>query len=239
MLINLRSSVNWLLKAFVCLCGVSVFFLAGSASAQSTTNYYTPSESAGVWVESEWADGEPTPEQVYETEPNYVADGSDRPVYDSATATQQYEQYEQYEQYDASIEVPSESYDADHHSWTEEPAAAKTVVKNRDFFGVNKDACCDEWSRFGRGKDLKYKSNCGGLKANKGHLGIPWLRSADAGEDCDYCQGGCCEKGAAGRERRETRREVFSSARKKCKRDSCDNCAQGNCPEKEGCTSCR
>lgn len=40
--------------------------------------------------------------------------------------------------------------------------------------------CCDEWENFGA---------CGGLKANPGHLGIPWLRSKD---DCDQAQGRGC-----------------------------------------------
>ena len=140
-----------------------------------------------------------------------------------------------------------EAYDGAYETYetygtsTQEPAAGYTVVKNRDFFGVEKGKCCDEWSKFCNYKDLKFNCNCGGLKANKGHLGISWLRSADGGEDCDYCQGGCCEKGirAAGRRNRETRRDVFSSAWKKATRDRCDECDPSNCPEEEGCTSCR
>ncbi len=250
MLINLRSSVNCLLKTIkpiACVCGASIFLLASSLSAQSTTTYYTPSKSAGVWVESEWSENSPmsydqaaSSDQAavsqYEAEPNYMQDGSDMPAYDSATAMQQY---------DASTEMASDTYAEtyDAATWTEEPTAINAVVKNKNFFGIDKDSCCDEWSKFCKIKDMKFGCGCGGLKANKGHLGIPWLRSGDAGEDCDYCKGGCCKKGlAACREKRETRQATFSSAwnkRKGDRCDRCDNCAKANCPEEEGCTSCR
>ena len=42
-----------------------------------------------------------------------------------------------------------------------------------NFFGVDRRASCDEWANV---------AGCGGLKANPGHLGIPWLKSKDA---CD------------------------------------------------------
>ena len=67
-------------------------------------------------------------------------------------------------------------------------------VKNVNFFGVDRNECCDEWSGLGGCKSLKYGGRCGGLKSSKGHLGIGWLRSGYGGEDCDYCNGGCCEK---------------------------------------------
>lgn len=69
---------------------------------------------------------------------------------------------------------------------------------------------CDEWEDFCRGRDLEQDCGCGGLKANPGHLGLPWLGSKDS---CDQTvplfkrRGGC----------------------KKCRgEESCENC--GACP---------
>lgn len=230
MLLNLRSSVNWRLNAFACLCGVSLFFLSSSASAQDTTAYYEVGASEGVWVESEWDDNSPAA-PAHETELAYEAEGSEMPAYDPATALQQ----------DAPpIEMPYETYDDTSDSWTETSAAGYTVVKNKDFFGVDKDACCDEWSKMCKMKDMKYNCGCGGLKAKKGHLGIPWLRTADAGEDCDYCQGGCCEKGrSARRQSRKTSGNVFTNAWSKALRGRGEDCTESTCPEEEGCSSCQ
>ena len=50
---------------------------------------------------------------------------------------------------------------------------AEYVEPRRYFFGVDPDTCCDEWDGF---------VDCGGLKANPGHLGRKWLASKDA---CD------------------------------------------------------
>ena len=245
MLLNLRSSVNWRLNAVACLCGVSLFFLASNVSAQETTTAYYSVGAEGVWVESEWDGSPPLETAGPESASAYRFEASEMPAYDSATAVQQYEPsiempseaYETYEAYEAN--EANEAYEA-YDSLTEEPAAAYTVVKNRDFFGVDKDSCCDEWTKFCNFKDIKFNCGCGGLKANKGHLGIKWLRSADEGEDCDYCQGGCCDREkSAGRERRDTRRNVFSSAWNKATRSRCDECDPSNCPEEEGCTSCR
>jgi len=55
-----------------------------------------------------------------------------------------------------------------------EPFAQRSIVGNANFFGVDRNACCDEWEGF---------CNCsGGLKGNPGHLGNPFLRSKD---NCD------------------------------------------------------
>ena len=62
----------------------------------------------------------------------------------------------------------------DHFSPGGEPFAYRGVTGNANFFGVDRRSCCDEWSGF---------CNCsGGLKANPGHLGNPYLRSK---ENCD------------------------------------------------------
>ena len=61
----------------------------------------------------------------------------------------------------------------DHFSPGGEPFAIRGYAGNPTFFGVDRRQCCDEWENF---------SNCGGLKAKPGHLGIPCLRSKD---DCD------------------------------------------------------
>lgn len=230
MLLNLRSSVNWRLNAFACLCGASLFFLASSASAQESVAYYQVGASEGVWVQSEW-DENSSAEPQYQTEVPYDAEGSAMPAHDPATALQQYE---------PSIETQYEVYEDADDSWSENSEAGYMVVKNRNLFGVDRDSCCDEWSKFCRIKDMKYDCGCGGLKAKKGHLGIPWLRSADEGEDCDYCQGGRCKKGReACREKRETRKNPFTSAWNKAKRGRGKDCDECNCPEEEGCTSCQ
>ena len=115
---------------------------------------------------------------------------------------------------------------------------AVEVVKNQNLFGDRK-RCCDEWSGFCRMKELSYGCNCGGLKSNRGHLGISWLRSRDAGEDCDYCNGGCCEKTESCHKRNaKKRRSVFADAFQKCSRSKC-GCGEETCPEEEGCTSCQ
>lgn len=229
MLLNLRSSVNWRLNAFACLCGVSLFFLASSASAQDPVTYYEVGASEGVWVESEW-DGNLPAEPGHETELTYEAERSAMPAYDPATALHQG---------DSTIAMQSEAYVDTSDSWTEQSEAGYTVVKNKDFFGIDRDSCCDEWSKFGKSKNLKLDVNCGGLKAKKGHLGIPWLRSADEGEDCDYCQGGCCEKERGGRQNRKTRRSVFTNAWSKATRGRDEGCTAPNCSEQEGCSSCQ
>ena len=257
MLLNLRSSVNWRHNTVAYLCGVGLFLLMSSAAAQDTTLIYQVGASEGVWTERTQARSIPV-ETGQDTISPYQPQESAMPAYDSATARQQYEpsfetQSEAYQEAygdaygetygDAYGETYGDAYGTyeTYDSRPHEPAARYSVVKNRDFFGVDRDRCCDEWSKFANVKDLKYKSNCGGLKANKGHLGISWLRSADNGEDCDYCQGGCCERGvrAASRQNRETRRDVFTSAWNKAPRRRGDNCSLGNCPEEEGCTSCR
>ena len=50
-------------------------------------------------------------------------------------------------------------------------------VKNRNFFGVDREECCDEWEGL---------CGCSGLKANPGHWGLPWLQGLYA------CEEGCC-----------------------------------------------
>ncbi len=67
----------------------------------------------------------------------------------------------------------------DHFSPGGEPFAFRGVVGEPNFFGVDRLACCDEWCGF---------CNCGGLKANPGHLGLPWLRSK---ENCDAAKKIC------------------------------------------------
>jgi len=124
-------------------------------------------------------------------------------------------------------------------------------VKNVNFFGVDRNECCDEWSGLCACKSLKYGCNCGGLKANKGHLGIPWLKSKFGAESCDYCNGGCCEKGCSGRKGsrcgcgekscgcndQTTQTSVFGRPLK----SNCDRCGccEAGCPPEEGCSSCK
>lgn len=62
----------------------------------------------------------------------------------------------------------------DHFSPGGKPFAYQTSFPNSNFFGVDRNQCCDEWAGH---------CNCsGGLKTNPGHLGIPWLRGK---EPCD------------------------------------------------------
>jgi len=62
----------------------------------------------------------------------------------------------------------------DHFSPGGEPFAQRTITGRANYFGVDRRECCDEWGF----------CNCGsGLKANPGHLGIPWLRNCK--EPCD------------------------------------------------------
>ena len=101
-------------------------------------------------------------------------------------------------------------------------------VKNANFFGVDRDECCDEWAGMCKGKSLKYGCGCGGLKANKGHLGIPWLKRKYGGDGCDYCKGGCCEKGCNGKK---------CSAMKDCLKKCCflKNCLKDDAEESSDC----
>jgi hypothetical protein len=69
-------------------------------------------------------------------------------------------------------------------SFTKDPALRTTVqsydgveVKNHFFFGIDRESCCDEWAGL---------CGCGGLKANPGHWGQPWIRG------CDACEEKCC-----------------------------------------------
>jgi len=62
----------------------------------------------------------------------------------------------------------------DHFSPGGEPFAQRGIVGTPNFFGVDRNSCCDEWAGY---------ANCsGGLKHNPGHYGIPFLRSK---ENCD------------------------------------------------------
>ncbi len=182
MLLNLRSSVNWRFIAVACLCGMSLLFQASGASAQDTTAYYSVG-SEGVWVQGEHADSLPV-ENESETI-TYQGDPSQMPEYDSVTALEQYE---------PSTEMHPETYDDTCDSCAQEPAEAYMVVKNKDFFGVDRDDCRDEWSNFCDCNDTKLNCGCGCLEAMKKRLGLSWLRSSDSGEDCDRCKAGCCKK---------------------------------------------
>jgi hypothetical protein len=53
------------------------------------------------------------------------------------------------------------------------------ALRRHLMFGVDRDSCCDEWAGF---------SNCGGLKANPGHLGLKWLRGGEACETTESCR---------------------------------------------------
>jgi hypothetical protein len=90
------------------------------------------------------------------------------------------------------------------------------------------------------------------LKAKKGHLGVPWFRSRDEVQGCDYCQGGCCDKQKrTGNKKQEKRNStsptalssVFTSAWNKATGN--DSGADGvdgitcDCPKEEQCTSCQ
>lgn len=83
-----------------------------------------------------------------------------------------------------------ESFDADQKFHPE--------VRNVDLFGVAPEDCCDEWEGMSDFKAPKYKRSCGGLKADKGHLGIFWCQRKYGGDGCDYCNGGRCERKLGG-----------------------------------------
>ena len=129
-------------------------------------------------------------------------------------------------------------------------------VKNVNFFGVDRNECCDEWAGLCNCKSPKYRCNCGGLKANKGHLGIPWLKRKYGGDGCDYCNGGRCEKkrhhnkdGHKKFSRKDRSEEATDSSdqpsqnsifgrplENDCQR--CGRCDEG-CPPKDECQSCK
>lgn len=136
-------------------------------------------------------------------------------------------------------------------------------VKNVNFFGVDRESCCDEWAGLCACKSLKYGCSCGGLKASKGHFGIPWLKSKFGGEGCDYCNGGCCDESCAdgcadgcskgcGKKRRQRAScgcndravptSIFGRSLKgNCRQCGCcdsSDCGDG-CPPQEGCESCK
>lgn len=138
-------------------------------------------------------------------------------------------------------------------------------VKNVNFFGVDRDECCDEWEGMCGCKSPKFRCGCGGLKANKGHLGIFWLKSRYGGDGCDYCKGGCCEKKCGSRLHNLIKRCPIKNCLKKfcCKNTDeeascgCDEpkqtsifgrplesncrrcgCCDEGCPSKEICDSC-
>ncbi len=138
-------------------------------------------------------------------------------------------------------------------------------VKNVNYFGVDPDECCDEWSGLYPCKSPKYRCNCGGLKSNKGHLGIFWLKRRYGGDGCDYCKGGRCEKECGSRISGLLKwHPIKNSLKKFCCKDcgeatseSCDepeqteifgrplksNCRRNGrcdegCPPKKGCESC-
>ena len=134
-------------------------------------------------------------------------------------------------------------------------------VKNVNFFGVDREECCDEWAGLCKCKSPKYRCNCGGLKANKGHLGIFWLKSKYGGDGCDFCNGGCCEKGCSGKACSEFKESIMKCCflknrrKKTCAgsdesaqetifgrplKSNCDRCGccDEGCPPKKGCESC-
>ena len=100
MLLNLRSSANWRHNAVTCLCGVSLFLLMSSASAQDTTLIYQVGASEGVWTERTQSRSIPV-ETGHDTISPYEQEASAMPAYDSATAQQQHQR---------SIETQSEAY---------------------------------------------------------------------------------------------------------------------------------
>ena len=57
-------------------------------------------------------------------------------------------------------------------------------------FGIHKSQCCDEWEAFCPCKTLDYGCNCGGLKANPGHLGLKWLGSNEPCDRTEPCGSG-------------------------------------------------
>lgn len=64
------------------------------------------------------------------------------------------------------------------------PADSPTIGLSTSLFQGDLN-CCDEWAGLCRMKNLDYRTNCGGLKQNPGHLGMPWLRG------CDNCESNC------------------------------------------------
>ena len=141
-------------------------------------------------------------------------------------------------------------------------------VKNVNFFGVDRETCCDEWSGFCKMKSLKFGCSCGGLKANKGHLGLRCLKGRNGGEGCDFCNGGCCEEGDCDQGCRDkcSLKGCLSKCFLKCckgkesksKSCGCQNkstprfvfgrpvenscqecCCDKSCPPEEGCESCK
>lgn len=108
------------------------------------------------------------------------------------------------------------------------PAQAQPYVpKHRNFFGVSECDCCDEWEGF---------IACGGLKANPGHYGQPFIVGCDPCEPpcgrCEKClakrkqskqacDGGCdeCESGCKAKHGHKARKENRKSD---C---GCDSCA--------------
>ena len=134
-------------------------------------------------------------------------------------------------------------------------------VKNVNFFGVDRETCCDEWSGLCKMKSLKFGCNCGGLKANKGHLGLGWLRGRSGGEGCDYCNGGCCDTGSC--DKGSGLKDCLAKCclGKRCGGKSCScqdkpaqryvfgrpvegscqecGCCEKACPPEEGCESCK
>ena len=74
---------------------------------------------------------------------------------------------------------------------------------------------CDEWAGFCRNRDISFDCNCGGLKANPGHLGLPWLGGKD---NCD-----------------QTVRRNRGCGCKECQtQSSCDSCSESNCESCSG-----
>ena len=180
MLLNLRTSVNWRLNAMACLCGVSLLFSASSTFAQSTSSHYNVGASEGVWVEAKPSS---LPEETAAETITYENNVSALPQQDSATALQ----------YDSSGEVLSEVYADACDTCSEQPAEDRMVVKNKDFFGVDREKCRDEWADFCRFKDINSRCGCRGSKAKKGETrrGIfssAWRKATrDSGDGCDEC----------------------------------------------------
>ena len=88
----------------------------------------------------------------------------------------------------------------DHFSPGGEPFAQRThQLGNPNVFGVDRRDSCDEWNGFG---------NCGGLKQNPGHLGLPWLGSKEACDQTIPLRCGCrsCKSNGA------------------CQCEQCDSC---------------
>ncbi len=230
MLPNLSLSVLWRYYSVVYLCGLGLFFFASGAAAQEKAFDPGFSSNQALSVAGELT-SEPPLEAGLKIVSAYEVEVLETPVYDSTTAVTE--------------KMPAEAaLESCESCLPEESPSTTAVVKNVNYFGVDDDTCCDEWSGFCKIKDMPMNCGCGGLKARKGHLGIPWLRSADEGEDCDYCQGGCCgDNNAAGKQRRQTRRSALSyawtSAWSKATRGNCESCSAATTCKTEGCTSCR